>query len=402
MSHPLPDPADAAPQPIGSRWRGLHEAMLDIVLAGGDLERVVALAAEDTGGTVAVVVPPAGLAVAWPPRDDAAVATLRRYASQRLSGDPAPVPDGLELELPVASGGDELGLVALLDTPGPPPSARRRAAAGEILHLTAATTIVALAVDGSAFGDDRLGAGLLAALLDDEVALPEAEILARARRAGSDLSAGAVACCGRHGELPHRLEAALRGAFPGALVLQRGDSSYALLPAGADDRHGTRTTGAALDLARRLGPAVPFAIAPFEPAIERLGAALREAELAAGAVIHGATPEDLHSGTYRLLVRLAGEHPHEVERFTAATVGPIVGYDAEHRTDVVATLQAYLDRNCNMNATAAAIYAHRHTVAYRLERVRELTGLDPLDHADREQLCIGLKAHALLEAPRRR
>ena len=31
-----------------------------------------------------------------------------------------------------------------------------------------------------------------------------------------------------------------------------------------------------------------------------------------------------------------------------------------------------------MNATAAAIYAHRHTVAYRLERVRELTGLDPM------------------------
>ena len=31
-----------------------------------------------------------------------------------------------------------------------------------------------------------------------------------------------------------------------------------------------------------------------------------------------------------------------------------------------------------MNATARAIYAHRHTVAYRLERVKELTGLDPM------------------------
>ena len=28
-----------------------------------------------------------------------------------------------------------------------------------------------------------------------------------------------------------------------------------------------------------------------------------------------------------------------------------------------------------MNATARAIYAHRHTVAYRLDRVRELAGL---------------------------
>ena len=42
-----------------------------------------------------------------------------------------------------------------------------------------------------------------------------------------------------------------------------------------------------------------------------------------------------------------------------------------------ATLEAYFEQNCNMNATAAAIYAHRHTVAYRLDRVKELTGLDP-------------------------
>ena len=53
-------------------------------------------------------------------------------------------------------------------------------------------------------------------------------------------------------------------------------------------------------------------------------------------------------------------------------------YDDQYGTDLVATLEAYLDHDCNMNATAAAIYAHRHTVAYRLERVRDLSGLDPL------------------------
>lgn len=37
--------------------------------------------------------------------------------------------------------------------------------------------------------------------------------------------------------------------------------------------------------------------------------------------------------------------------------------------------------NCNMNATASAIYAHRHTVAYRLDRVKELSGLDRRDLA---------------------
>ena len=52
-----------------------------------------------------------------------------------------------------------------------------------------------------------------------------------------------------------------------------------------------------------------------------------------------------------------------------------------------------------MNATAAAIYAHRHTVAYRLERVKELSGLDPMQTEDRERLGLGLKAYRII-APR--
>jgi DNA-binding PucR family transcriptional regulator len=61
-----------------------------------------------------------------------------------------------------------------------------------------------------------------------------------------------------------------------------------------------------------------------------------------------------------------------------------------------ATLEAYLVNNCNMNATAAAIYAHRHTVAYRLDRVRELTELDPLVSEDRERLGLGMKAYRII------
>ncbi len=50
----------------------------------------------------------------------------------------------------------------------------------------------------------------------------------------------------------------------------------------------------------------------------------------------------------------------------------------------------------SFDATAAKVYAHRHTVAYRLDRIRELTGLDPADGEHRERLGLGLKAHRLL------
>ena len=63
--------------------------------------------------------------------------------------------------------------------------------------------------------------------------------------------------------------------------------------------------------------------------------------------------------------------------FFEDTVAPVARYDDQYHGELIATLEAYLANDCNMNATARAIFAHRHTVAYRLERVKEMTGLDP-------------------------
>ena len=53
-----------------------------------------------------------------------------------------------------------------------------------------------------------------------------------------------------------------------------------------------------------------------------------------------------------------------------------------------------------MNATARAGYTHRHTVAYRLERIHERTGHDPRQLSGRELLSLGLKARAVRDAAR--
>jgi DNA-binding PucR family transcriptional regulator len=89
-------------------------------------------------------------------------------------------------------------------------------------------------------------------------------------------------------------------------------------------------------------------------------------------------------------------HPQEVRSFFDDTVAPLVAYDEQYATDLVGTLDSYLANNCNMNATAQAIHAHRHTVAYRLGRVKELSGLDPLRSEDRERLGLGLKAYRII------
>ena len=107
-------------------------------------------------------------------------------------------------------------------------------------------------------------------------------------------------------------------------------------------------------------------------------------------------------GVYRLLFRALISDPGEVRSFYDETVAPVVEYDRQYRSELLGTLESYLANDCNMNATARSIFAHRHTVAYRLDRVRELSGLDPGSSADRERLGLGIKAFRILEPTLRR
>lgn len=74
------------------------------------------------------------------------------------------------------------------------------------------------------------------------------------------------------------------------------------------------------------------------------------------------------------------------------TVAALVRYDEQYRTQLTDTLEAYLQCDASVSVTAARLFAHRHTVRYRLGRVRELTGLDVDTLADRERLVLGLRA----------
>ena len=80
------------------------------------------------------------------------------------------------------------------------------------------------------------------------------------------------------------------------------------------------------------------------------------------------------TGAYRLLLPAMSEDPAELQRFYAETVAPLVAYDDQYETDLVQTLETFLDADGNVAGTAARLFTHRHTVRYRLERVKDLTG----------------------------
>ncbi|MGI8511785.1 MAG: PucR family transcriptional regulator [Solirubrobacteraceae bacterium] len=385
------------------RLRGVHLEMVDAVLAGDGLERVAALAAGAASGPVAILVPRIGVAVAAPAgaAPAATLAALRRYVADRVKDRPAEVPEAVLAEVPIAAGDDVLGAVILIKTPTGAAEAPG-AEAAEFLHLAAVASLTEVAVEEA---KDEVEQNLRGSFLEDLRARPDlepVEIVRRAGRLGCDLARGAVVLCAElSSDRPRHVVATIAGDHPGALAQHMEGRVYALLPATGGDDAAETTLAAARKLASRLQRHGTVGVSSFYADPAEFTRAIQEAELVLDVLRQSDAPiaEDIGQGTYRLLFRVLASHPEEVRAFYEDTVAAVVRYDDQYATDLVGTLEAYLEQNCNMNATAAAIYAHRHTVAYRLDRVRELAGLDPMQSEDRERLGLGLKAYRII-APR--
>jgi DNA-binding PucR family transcriptional regulator len=142
------------------------------------------------------------------------------------------------------------------------------------------------------------------------------------------------------------------------------------------------------------------------PGADELARAADEALLAANVAEAEADDRRVlafeETGAYRLLLSAMSESPAELERFYAETLEPLVVYDEQYETDLVQTVESFLDCDGNVAQTAQRLFTHRHTVRYRLERVRELSGLDVGSSDGREKLSLGLKAMRVLgiAAPR--
>jgi sugar diacid utilization regulator len=389
------------------RLRGLHLRMVDAILAGDGLERVAELAAEAVGGTVAIVVPRLGTAVLAPQGGPLSerLPELRHYVGDCVADRLAHPPRGVAIEIPIASGDEVVGCVLLLEGASAPTGE-----AAEYLHLAAVASLTEVAVEEAR---DEVEQNLRGSFLEDlragTVVAPD-ELVRRAARLGCDLGRGAVALCAElHTDRPRHVVATIAEDVPGALAqhmeaLAGGSPSgrvYALLPALAGVDPAEATLAAAARLADRLQRHGTVGLSSFYSEPAELGRAVQEAELVLDVLTVSGEPiaEDINQGTYRLLFRVLASHPEEVRSFYEDTVAPVVRYDDQYRTDLIGTLEAYLTANCHMSATAAAIHAHRHTIAYRLERVRDLTGLDPMQSEDRERLGLGLKAYRII-APR--
>jgi len=277
-------------------------------------------------------------------------------------------------------------------------------------------------VRGPERASEEATAAFVGDLLYGRVADAEAAI-AHGDELGVDVSAGGSVLVVRahplapveEGWRSRFLAVAQRGAravLPtSAAVLDAPDGSldaeaFVLLP-GADEATGERVAEALLRELHAALNGYAFALGRSRPAGGPLEfARSRNEALLAANVAEGQEDREAlafeETGAYRLLLSAMSEDPAELQRFYAETVEALVAYDEQYETDLVKTLETFLEADGNVAGTAQRLFTHRHTIRYRLERVRDLSGHDVNSSDGREKLSLGLKAMRVLGIANRR
>ncbi len=238
----------------------------------------------------------------------------------------------------------------------------------------------------------------------------EVSLLQQAKRLSQDLTAPHVAIVARldqSGPVRARdgrwtlLDEVMARRDPRILWRLRHNNAEIVWPVA--DMAEARTVAASLfdDLTRRLpgrggeGLAVSMGVGRVQTGFEGIRRSHQEARqaLMMGRRLHGpghVTPFD-DLGVYRLI--FAAEGLPELRAFHDESLGSLLAYDEQHGGDLIRTLEAFFTARCSPKEAASLLSVHRNTVLYRLDRVREITGLD-LDNADvRLRLHLALSTH---------
>ena len=203
-------------------------------------------------------------------------------------------------------------------------------------------------------------------------------------------------------EFLRRVTGVVRASYARALVQGRSDSVASLLPVGTETGD-YQARGHALGLQIRENiadwkPGFTVSVGFSGPAEAPAGLAAAQREVISvmdslarfkrwGQVV--AVPE---LGLTGLLAAVTDER---LVDYTRRHLGPLVEHDAARKGSLVPTLRAYLETGEQQEA-AKRLRVHPNTLRYRLDRIREISGVDLEDPETRLNMAVALRVQALL------
>src|SRR5437667_401198 len=199
-----------------------------------------------------------------------------------------------------------------------------------------------------------------------------------------------------------RVTAVVRSSYQRALVQGRSDQVVALLPLGTEvGDHQARSHALGLQIQQAISEWKPgFTVsvgfsAPIE-APSAVEGALREVTSVMESLARfkrwGQVVAVPDLGLTGLLAAVSDERLVDYSR---RHLGPLVEHDAARKSALVATLRAYLETGQQQHA-AQRLRVHPNTLRYRLDRIREITGLNLEDPETRLNLSVALRVQSLL------
>ena len=399
----------------------MHDRLGALVLQGADLAAVIAALADVIGRQVLLLDSelqasqagsPAGAngVAVWRPAAGYVSGVLATLVGERRPLRVPPMPDwGVEavcVLAPVAVGDAILGYLAILE-----PAESNPSDDVELQVVQHAATVCALAMMRERMATevaqelrDELFEGLLQGRGQDEQVARE-----RAVRLGYEphtayrvlvVAADSPAPSDRAELGPRRrhlfenLADVCRRRAAGALTLVRSDELVVLAPEPAAAADVGRI---AVQQSRALAPSwqVTVGIGETCRAAADISRSHEQARRAVDTARRFGRQGDVVSfeelGVYRLLFHV--QDPAELRGFVDQVLGPLLAYDARHQTHLVLTLTTYLARNGNLQATARELSLHVNSVAYRLQRIQAIAGIDLEQAEDRLLAQVALKIH---------
>jgi sugar diacid utilization regulator len=135
-------------------------------------------------------------------------------------------------------------------------------------------------------------------------------------------------------------------------------------------------------------------IGGYHPGLRGISRSYLEAQQAieAGRKLH---PDSIVHGHDEVIPHLLlAQNPRLAERFVLHSLGPLLDPGTRNRDQLLETLEAYLSRG-SVKEAASALNLHRHTVLYRLDKIKELLGGDLDTPSTRLRLQLALDMRRL-------
>ncbi len=320
----------------------------------------------------------------------------REHLLQRLTRASSPTWDGERLLLFVSPRPDVMGVLALIDPD-------RRADHADLVALEHGATVLSMELArlrGIADTELRLRRDLVHDLLagiDDESALTRAEALDYdLRRPHRVVIVEGKGRARAHDALLNAVRRAMRQARQDGLFETWSGNVAIVTASQASWEQLRRTIMSDLGGQCHIGVGGPCA-RPSE-----LPRSLREAHLALRlqkTLLPGNNAcEYPKLGIFRMLAAIPDLT--DVDSFVREWLGSLLDYDARRKAELVHTLTQYLEHGGNYDATAAELSVHKSTLKYRLQRIRELTGLELNDPDVHFNLQLATRAWGTLQALR--